>query len=103
DGTRRTGGGSTYTFLSAYDADGRLLWSQDPDGEQIGSASLPLTYDGAGRLYTMSGIITRLLYDAGGQLLEQTNANGTVTTQTFSSTRGFLTRIRTAVGKTAYQ
>ncbi len=57
-----------------------------------------MQYDGAGRVSSVSGILTSVSYDALGRPLTQTNGNGTTTSWTYGDTRGFLTRIQTTGG-----
>jgi RHS repeat-associated protein len=95
----RTIDGLSYTFQKSYDAAGRLLSTEYPDGETVG----PLQYDGAGRLLAIPGFVNEVLYDARGQLTKQTNANGTITTRSYSSQRLWLTGIATTAGTTVVQ
>ena len=73
-----------------------------PDGDSVGSQSSPLTYDAAGRPTAIPGIVTSTIYDARGQLLQQMNANGTVTTKTYDASRVFfwLSGTTTSLGST---
>jgi RHS repeat-associated protein len=95
----RTVDGQSYEFNKTYDAGGRQLTTVYPDGETIG----PLVYDGAGRLKSIPAYVTEALYDARGNLTTQTNANGTVTTRSFSPQRFWLTAISTVKGSTPLQ
>jgi RHS repeat-associated protein len=94
----RTLEGVDYTARRRYDAAGRLLGITYPDYDEIGTTGAPIGYDGAGRLRLIPGILGPVLYNASGQPVQQTNANGTTTTRTFSAQRGFLTGITTSPG-----
>src|SRR5262249_36155560 len=69
----RTIAGATYTTQSGYDAGGRLLWTQYPDGDTVGTPANPIKYDGGGQLYAIPGIVDSVGYDARGNLLAQLN------------------------------
>jgi RHS repeat-associated protein len=99
----RTIGGTTYTRQSGYDASGRPLWTQYPDGDSLGTLNNPITYDGAGRLYAIPGVITGITYNARGNVLTQSNANGTTTTKTYSPTRLWVTGITTTKPGATFQ
>ena len=43
---------------AAYDAGGRLLWKSFPDGDSLGTAANPLTYDLAGFPAAVPNLIT---------------------------------------------
>ncbi|HEY3359939.1 MAG TPA: FG-GAP-like repeat-containing protein, partial [Polyangia bacterium] len=92
-----------YSFAKGYDAGGRLLWTQFPDGDTVGTPLAPLQYDGAGRLTRIPGFVDAATYDAAGQPLVVTNSNGTVTTRTYSPTRNWLTGISTVKGSNPIQ
>jgi RHS repeat-associated protein len=79
-----------YLARTAFDAAGRVLSVQYPDGT-VG----PHGYDGAGRLRSISGIVSEVLYDASGHPTSRTNANGTTTQASYSPARGFLQTIST--------
>jgi RHS repeat-associated protein len=87
--------GGNYQLDRRYDTGGRLTGLTYPDGEAIGTPGDPLRYDATGHLAVIPGIVTGLTYDAAGRLLQQDNANGTVTTRSYSAERGFLTSIAT--------
>lgn len=91
-----------YVLTRTYDSGGFLRGITYPDGDAVGTTQSPLGYAAAGRLKGVPSIITSVTYNASGQPLVQTNANGTVTTKTYSATRGFLTNIAT-VGSTTIQ
>ncbi len=94
---------NTYTVQERFDAMGRVLGTTYPDGDVVGSTASPLTYDSAGRLIGIPGIVTGITYDAAGRPLVLTNANGTTTTRTYTADRSFLTRIQTLAGGTMVQ
>ena len=91
----RTIDGVDYGAQRRYDAGGRLRGITYPDGDAVGTTADPLVYDGAGRLKTIPGMTSQMLYDAAGHAISQSNVNGTTTTRTFSAQRGFLTHIST--------
>ncbi len=101
--TVRTIGGVAYTTKNGYDAGSRLLWETYPDNDTLGTSANPMKYDGAGRLYSIPGIVNSVTYDARSNPLVQTNANGTTTTKGYSATRMWLTGISTAKGSTSLQ
>src|SRR5262249_54608965 len=82
--------GTSYEFKFAYDAGNRLQGISFPDGDALGKnpstgAGTPLGYDGAGRPYSLPGIVNSATYDAAGRCLVQQNANGSVETRTYSA------------------
>lgn len=93
----RTLDGNTYVAERRYDSAGRLRGTTYPDGEAIGTEANPLSYDRAGRLQSIPGILNAVEYDGAGRPTSQTAADAvpnTVTTKAYS-TRGFLTDIVT--------
>ncbi len=92
---RRTLDGIDYAVQKAYDGvSGYLLSTTYPDGDTMG----PLEYDESGRLRVIPGIVNSVLYDGAGRPKERTNANGTVTSWTYTPEQGFLSRILTTGG-----
>jgi len=87
--------GVTYTTTTTYDTGGRITSRQYPDGDSIGSVSIPFGYDGAGRLVSIPGILTNVTYTARDQQAVVTRANGTTTSYAYSVPRGWLTCINT--------
>ena len=81
----QTLGGVDYTVERRYDAGGRLRGITYPDGDAVGTTANPLGYDQAGRLTTIPGIVTEVLYDAAGRPTRRTNANGTLTERGYSA------------------
>ena len=94
----RTVDGVAYNFRKGYDVAGRPLWTEFPDGDSLGSPKRPLRYDDAGRLISIPDIVEHARYDAAGRMVEQVNANGTVTRREFSRQRGWLEGISTEHG-----
>jgi RHS repeat-associated protein len=88
---RRTLDGVTHALRTLYDAGDRLLSMQFPDLD-----TYVYQYDGAGRPRAVNAVLNNVLWDARGRPTVQTNANGTVTTWTYSPERGFLTAIHTS-------
>jgi RHS repeat-associated protein len=78
--------GFTGAVIRDYDSFGFLSTMTYPDSDAIG----PMSYDAAGRLTSVPGILLDVTYDAAGRPLEQRNANGTVTTRTYVPHRGVL-------------
>src|SRR5882672_7443849 len=64
-----------------------------PSGYVVG----PLGYDAAGRLTSISGLVSSITYDAAGRPIQKVNAspNGAVTTWAYHPDRGFVTGIQT--------
>jgi RHS repeat-associated protein len=87
--------GTMYPFQKRYSVTGRLLGTTYPDGDEIGSESDPLTYDGFGRLDRIPGIVEHMTYTAWNALALQQNSNGTVTTRTYDDNKGWLTSLVT--------
>ncbi|SCL29481.1 RHS repeat-associated core domain-containing protein [Micromonospora pallida] len=101
--TVRTVNGASYTFRYGFDAGNRALWTTYPDGDTQGTAADPLRYDGAGRLLAIPGYVDAARYNAEGKLIRLENANGTVTTRSHDTRRGWLDRITTTAGSTTIQ
>ncbi|MGH6882909.1 MAG: hypothetical protein ACREFM_18450, partial [Hypericibacter sp.] len=80
-----------------------MLGQTYPDGDQVGSVSTPITYDGAGRQKAIPGIVTAITYDAAGQVLTFQRTNGANTTYGYSTTRNWLTSVVTTAGATTIQ
>jgi RHS repeat-associated protein len=80
-----------------------VLWQSYPDGDQVGSVSTPIAYDGAGRQKAIPGIVTAITYDAAGQVLTFQRANGANTTYGYSASRNWLTSVVTTAGATTIQ
>jgi RHS repeat-associated protein len=95
--------GQEFVFARGYDALGRLQWSTLPDGDTVGTPANPITYTPTGRIATIPGYVSSTQYDALGRLTSLAYANGTVSTRTFSATRGMLTAIRTTKGAAVLQ
>ena len=94
----RTIDATHYVVTKTYDA-ASLVSIAYPDGDTVG----PMQYDGAGRVSSVSGVLTSVSYDALGRPLTQSNGNGTTTSWTYGDTRGFLTRIQTTGGSGTIQ
>lgn len=89
--TRRTLDGSVYTMRRNYDAAGRLLSLDYPGYDAVG----PYTYDAAGRLQSIAGVVNSIMWDASSRPLVQANANGTTTQRTYDPLSRQLTAIST--------
>jgi RHS repeat-associated protein len=100
----RTLAGTTHTFQRSFDAAGRLLGVRYPDGDVLGddpataAAEPPFRYDASGKLRVVPGLIDDVTYHPGGHAARVANANGTVTTRTYSPSRGWLEGIDTILG-----
>src|SRR5262249_18723997 len=73
-----------------------------PDGDTLGTPASPLTYDAAGRAFSIPGIVSSMTYTAYGTPSVQTNANGTVTSYAYDPRRS-VTGIATMHGTTTVQ
>ena len=80
-----------YSFTMTFDQGGRVLSQGYPDTDSVG----PLTYDAAGRLKTVPGLVTGVLYDAAGHQTNVTRQNGASTTMAWSAQRGWLNSLLT--------
>ncbi len=83
-------GATALTIESGFDPANRPLWTKYPDGDYVGSPVTPLGYDPAGRLATVPGLVTSVAYDASGQPVSISAANGTVRVNSYSAQRGWL-------------
>ncbi|MET0552368.1 MAG: FG-GAP-like repeat-containing protein [Vicinamibacteria bacterium] len=84
--SRRTLDAVEYTSSKTFDPAGRVKSLTWPDSDAIN----PITYDEAGRAFSVSAFISGVLWDASGRPTQQTNANGTLTEWTYDADRGFL-------------
>ncbi|MFH1017963.1 MAG: RHS repeat-associated core domain-containing protein [Pseudomonadota bacterium] len=95
-----TGDPYLYGFQWGYDLAGRLLWTLYPDLDQVGSPANPLSYDRAGRLTTIPGILQNATYNAAGSPSFWSYGNGTTTIRFYDLNRLWLTDIMTtAIGQ----
>ena len=86
------------TMTTAYDVAGRAATITYPDSEAVAH-----TYDGGGRLKSVGGYVTSLLYDARDQLTTITLGNGVTQSFTYDPKRRWLTRSLVAkAGATLY-
>src|SRR5690606_575033 len=74
---------------------GAVLGKTWPDGDTTGTAASPWTYDEAGRLFGIPGLVTSTLYNAAGQVTEAVYSNGVRTTNTYNAYRLWLEAIET--------
>ena len=95
--------GTAHTLASGFDIAGRLIWQDYPDGDAVGSVLDPITYDEAGRLYAIPGLVTHSAYDASGNAEAMAFGNGVVTGYGFSDQRGWLDSMVTTSGATTIQ
>lgn len=95
--------GTSYTFLRGFDAGGRTRWTTYPDGDTQGTPTQPLGYDAAGRLTSIPGYVTAVLYNADDKVTRLDSANGAITTRSYSPARGWLTGVSTTAGATTIQ
>jgi RHS repeat-associated protein len=92
--------GVTYTRQPSYDTGGRVRWinylrdSVNAGGQSVvlslGSSANQWTYDSAGRLSSIPGIQNSETYNAAGQPLSVTRANGVTTSYTYQPSRQWL-------------
>ncbi|MGO4340034.1 hypothetical protein AB4037_34685, partial [Labrys sp. KB_33_2] len=92
--------GTTYTTTTAYDAGKRILWRSFGDGTSLGSTAAPFGYNGAGQLTSIPGLVSNVTYNAAGQSLVTTYANGVTSTSAYDATRGWLNSLTAAKGGT---
>ena len=86
--------GVAYPLQRRYATSGQLTGITWPDGDAFGTPAAPITYDAAGRMKSVPGIVTSAIYDALGRPAQRDQANGTVTMWSFDE-RGALRRIQT--------
>ena len=77
--------GVTKTFRNTYDKLGRLKTLTYPDNERINN-----TYDAAGHIYSVSGYVTAMHYNARGQIIDARYPNATVGHWDYDHERGWL-------------
>ena len=88
--------GRTLAVGVAYDVGGRVLYKTYPDGDSAGTAAAPWTYDGAGRLKAIPGVITSATYNARGQTVNIVYGNGVSTAFAYSPARAWMDRVTTS-------
>jgi RHS repeat-associated protein len=98
--TARAVDGIQYSVFPVYDAGGRVLLTyykthylagSTPDAfVYVGTYQNKWTYDSAGRLYSIPGIQNSETYNAAGQPLSVTRANGVTTAYTYQASRQWL-------------
>ena len=64
----------------------------------VGSLATPWTYDGAGRILSIPGLVTSAAYNAKGQTTTIVYANGIETQFVYNPARGFLDSVETKNG-----
>jgi RHS repeat-associated protein len=96
-------GSLTYWQYQPRGAGGFLTMKWWADGDQIGGSGNEWGHDDAGRLKSIPGHVTSLVYNARGQVTVATYVNGVTTTNTYDDQRGWLTRVVTAKGTTTLQ
>jgi YD repeat-containing protein len=85
----------TYTATTGFAPGGEVLWKAFPDGDSVGSAGTPWTYDAAGRLEAVPGIVTATSFEADGQTSSITYANGVTTSFLYDPGRRWLDQVET--------
>jgi YD repeat-containing protein len=85
----------TYTATTGFAPGGEILWRTFPDGDSVGSTTSRWTYDPAGRLFAIPGIITSIAYDPDSQAKQVTYANGVTTVFGLDNERRWLDRVTT--------
>jgi hypothetical protein len=65
-----TVGCTTYMAEAGYAPGEEVLWRiyPDSDSDSVGSTFDPFTYDAAGRLYAVPGVVSSTTYEADGQV-----------------------------------
>lgn len=90
--------GANYTVIDNYSF-GWLRWRTYYQGTtllfSLGTSTSQWSYDGAGRLLSIPGVQTSATYNAAGQAVSVTRANGVTTAYSHNSNRQWLTEIRT--------
>jgi RHS repeat-associated protein len=86
----------SYAFTAAFDTGGRLLRQTYPDGDTVGTVGTPIAYDAAGRLKSVPGLITNIVYDARGNTTNVTRQNGASTLMSYVPERGWLDTLVTS-------
>ena len=95
--------GTARTLASGFDIAGRLIWQDYPDGDTVGSALDPITYDA-----TPAGSPPCPAWSPAPPMTPAampsfTRANGVVSTYGYSLTRGWLDSVTTNSGATSIQ
>jgi RHS repeat-associated protein len=85
----------TQRFIFGYYTSGEVKFRKWPDNSTTGSDSDPWTYDAAGRLKTIPGLITLMEYNARGQVTRVDYAGGVRTKRSYSPERGWLNDVGT--------
>jgi len=87
------------TFKWGYDSVGRVSTTTYPDNEVV-----TMSYDGYGRLATVSNYVTSIGYDSSGAITSLVYPNGTTTTYAYDPNRRWLSSAQVVSGSsTAYQ
>jgi RHS repeat-associated protein len=86
----------TQTFGFAYHLSGELKYRTWPDGSTTGSSSTGWTYDEAGRLKSVPGLISLIEYNARGQTTRVDYVSGVRTKMTYNPARGWLEEVSTS-------
>jgi RHS repeat-associated protein len=87
--------GSTYVARTGYAPGGEILWREFPDGDTVGGAANPWTYDAGGKLLSVPGVVTSAAYEADGQTREIVYANQVRTRFFYNVNRRWLREIDT--------
>lgn len=88
--------GSTSTAATGYAPGGEVIWRAYPDGDSVGSASTPWTYDLAGRLYSVPNTVTSTTYEADGPTRQIAYPNTIATSFAYELQRGWVSGISTS-------
>jgi len=67
-----------------------MLWRQYPDGEGVGTPNPPISYDAAGLLTEVPGIVSSITRNARGQVTEIKRFGTLTTTNTYNDSRGWM-------------
>lgn len=94
--------GRAHATVFVRDVLGRVLGKHFPDGDKAGGglvnrtmrAGVTFTYDAAGQLTSIPGLINSITYNAKGQVERAVYANGVTTMNTYAGVKGWLAQIK---------
>ncbi|MGF7055671.1 RHS repeat-associated protein [Bosea sp. OAE752] len=85
--------GRAHVTLTERDVIGQVIGKRYPDNDTVGrvaGSGTAFGYDAAGRLKSIPTLITGMSYNARGQVLMASYANGAVTTNSYGGVKGWL-------------
>lgn len=89
--------GAPYMTRTERDTLGQMIGKRYPDNDvvgQVAGSGTPYSYDAAGRLKSIPGLITSMTYNAKGQVEQATYPNGVTTTNAYGGVKGWLAQAR---------